>query len=279
MRPTLLLASCWSLYIQGVKGCWKKAMKAASLQGFKAARLPSKESTQRREEKEKKNNRPATRIPQEEDSKAKDPWKIFKRSLSPSEGRSLLHGSTLKQSGLNVSVWNRVRLDQEVSKKAHEQLVERVRTLEKDLSGSRNDLTTIRLERDKAVLEAQFAKEKLDSYMKEFEHQSTVDSIQSADEVREVMLGPSPFQIKGGNLLMKSTPNLFSEAKVQKEQRFEENMLRKKFDSTWSIRPSSMNITTSKTRARGSVKHLQNSTLRRKISKEGPRISWHQHLS
>ncbi|CAA6656561.1 unnamed protein product [Spirodela intermedia] len=59
----------------------------------------------------------------------------------------------------------------ESAKKGHEQLVERIRSLEEELATSRNDLGAIRLERDKMALEGNFAKEKLDSFMKEFEHQ------------------------------------------------------------------------------------------------------------
>ncbi|CAA7392158.1 unnamed protein product [Spirodela intermedia] len=59
----------------------------------------------------------------------------------------------------------------ESAKKGHEQLVERIRSLEEELATSRNDLGAIRLERDKMALEGNFAKEKLDSFMTEFEHQ------------------------------------------------------------------------------------------------------------
>lgn len=39
------------------------------------------------------------------------------------------------------------------------------------LSGDRSDIILLRSERDKMALDAKFARERLDSYMKEFEHQ------------------------------------------------------------------------------------------------------------
>ncbi|XP_078447741.1 nuclear pore anchor [Wolffia australiana] len=60
---------------------------------------------------------------------------------------------------------------QESAKKSQERLVERIRSLEDELNASRSDLSAIRLERDKMILEANFSKERLDSFMKEFDHQ------------------------------------------------------------------------------------------------------------
>ncbi|KAJ7982109.1 nuclear-pore anchor [Quillaja saponaria] len=60
---------------------------------------------------------------------------------------------------------------QEAFKKAKEQAAERVRRLEDDLAKSRNEIILLRSERDKLALEADFAREKLDNFMKEFEHQ------------------------------------------------------------------------------------------------------------
>ncbi|KAL5746674.1 hypothetical protein ACOSP7_027820 [Xanthoceras sorbifolium] len=60
---------------------------------------------------------------------------------------------------------------QEATKKAQEKATEKVRCLEEDLAKSRSDVISLRSERDKLALEAKFAREKLDSVMKEAEHQ------------------------------------------------------------------------------------------------------------
>ncbi|KAL5732068.1 hypothetical protein ACHQM5_004726 [Ranunculus cassubicifolius] len=60
---------------------------------------------------------------------------------------------------------------QDTSKKAHEQAVEQIKNLEEELDRSRKEAISLRLERDKSLLELNFARERLDSFMKEFEHQ------------------------------------------------------------------------------------------------------------
>ncbi|KAL4293697.1 hypothetical protein S83_062924 [Arachis hypogaea] len=60
---------------------------------------------------------------------------------------------------------------QEVAKKSLEKAAERVRCLEEDMAKARSDITVLRSERDKMELEAKFSKERLDSFMKEFEHE------------------------------------------------------------------------------------------------------------
>ncbi|XP_040999238.1 nuclear-pore anchor-like [Juglans microcarpa x Juglans regia] len=60
---------------------------------------------------------------------------------------------------------------QEASTKAQEQAVERGRCLEEELVKSRTEIISLRTECDKFALEANFARERLDSFMKEFEHQ------------------------------------------------------------------------------------------------------------
>ncbi|CAL5341417.1 unnamed protein product [Camellia sinensis] len=60
---------------------------------------------------------------------------------------------------------------QEATKKAQEEASEHVRCLEEDLGKLRSEMISPRLERDKLSLEANFAHEKLDRFMKEFEHQ------------------------------------------------------------------------------------------------------------
>ncbi|XP_073117973.1 nuclear-pore anchor [Elaeis guineensis] len=72
---------------------------------------------------------------------------------------------------------------QEVSKKAYEQLTERARNLEEDLAKLRGELTSLRSERDKMTLEASFARERLESFKKEFEHQRKEANAVSARNV------------------------------------------------------------------------------------------------
>ncbi|XP_062158169.1 nuclear-pore anchor isoform X2 [Alnus glutinosa] len=62
---------------------------------------------------------------------------------------------------------------EEATKKGQEQAVERVRCLEEELAKSRSEIISLRSERDKFALEANFAKERLDRFMKEFEQQRT----------------------------------------------------------------------------------------------------------
>ncbi|KAI3997019.1 hypothetical protein MKX01_021295 [Papaver californicum] len=60
---------------------------------------------------------------------------------------------------------------QEASKKAHEQAVQRTRHLEEEMAKSRSEIISIGLERDKLAMEVKFARDRLDSFMKEFGHQ------------------------------------------------------------------------------------------------------------
>ncbi|KAI3965981.1 hypothetical protein MKX01_010938, partial [Papaver californicum] len=60
---------------------------------------------------------------------------------------------------------------QEASKKAHEQAVQRARHLEEEMAKSRSEIISIGLERDKLAMEVKFARDRLDSFMKEFGHQ------------------------------------------------------------------------------------------------------------
>ncbi|KAK2421940.1 nuclear-pore anchor [Trifolium repens] len=64
-----------------------------------------------------------------------------------------------------------IESSQEVSKKSLDKAAERVRCLEDDLAKSRSEIIVLRSERDKIALEANFVRERLDSFMKEFEHQ------------------------------------------------------------------------------------------------------------
>ncbi|KAI5332476.1 hypothetical protein L3X38_022605 [Prunus dulcis] len=60
---------------------------------------------------------------------------------------------------------------QEGTRKAQDQAVEQVKCLEEDLARTRSEIISLRSERDKLALEANFARERLESFMKEFEHQ------------------------------------------------------------------------------------------------------------
>ncbi|KAL6912153.1 hypothetical protein ACP4OV_000958 [Aristida adscensionis] len=60
---------------------------------------------------------------------------------------------------------------QEVSKKAYEQVSERARRLDEELTKLRTELASLRSERDKAVLEADFARDRLNGFAAELEHQ------------------------------------------------------------------------------------------------------------
>ncbi|KAF3448815.1 hypothetical protein FNV43_RR09528 [Rhamnella rubrinervis] len=60
---------------------------------------------------------------------------------------------------------------QEAALKAKEQVAERVKCLEEALEKSRSEVMSLRSERDKLALEVNFARERLGSFMKEFEHQ------------------------------------------------------------------------------------------------------------
>ncbi|CAM0944242.1 unnamed protein product [Alopecurus aequalis] len=60
---------------------------------------------------------------------------------------------------------------QEVSKKTYEQVSERAKKLDEELTKLRAELGSLRSERDKAVLEADFARDRLNGYMTEIDHQ------------------------------------------------------------------------------------------------------------
>ncbi|KAK3159063.1 hypothetical protein QOZ80_2AG0145200 [Eleusine coracana subsp. coracana] len=60
---------------------------------------------------------------------------------------------------------------QEVSKKAYEKVSERAKGLDEELTKLRTELVSLRSERDKAILEAEFARDRLNGYAAELEHQ------------------------------------------------------------------------------------------------------------
>ncbi|KAI3733902.1 hypothetical protein L6452_13360 [Arctium lappa] len=59
----------------------------------------------------------------------------------------------------------------DASKRAQEQAYERIKLLEEEMTGLRGEIITLRSQRDRSTLEATFAHEKLDRFMKDFEHQ------------------------------------------------------------------------------------------------------------
>ncbi|KAK3004311.1 hypothetical protein RJ639_019727, partial [Escallonia herrerae] len=60
---------------------------------------------------------------------------------------------------------------QETGRKAQAQASERLKSLEEDLERLRNEIISLRSQRDKLALEASFAQEKLDRFMRDFDHQ------------------------------------------------------------------------------------------------------------
>lgn len=79
---------------------------------------------------------------------------------------------------------------QEVSKKAYEQVSERARSLDEELTKLRTELESLRSERDKAVLEADFARDRLNGFAVELEHQrkeSNSASLRNAELTRLVV--------------------------------------------------------------------------------------------
>lgn len=60
---------------------------------------------------------------------------------------------------------------QEASRKAQDRAAERVKCLEEDLAKTRSEIRSLRSERDQFASEANIAREKLESFMKEFERQ------------------------------------------------------------------------------------------------------------
>ncbi|KAL9321963.1 hypothetical protein ACSQ67_010016 [Phaseolus vulgaris] len=66
-----------------------------------------------------------------------------------------------------------IESSQEAAKKSLEKSAERVRCLEDDLAKSRSKIILLQSEREKMALEANFSRERLDSFMKEFEHQAS----------------------------------------------------------------------------------------------------------
>ncbi|XP_074591609.1 nuclear-pore anchor-like isoform X2 [Curcuma longa] len=77
---------------------------------------------------------------------------------------------------------------QDVSKKAYDRLAERSKGLEEDLAKLRGEVTLLRSERDKKVLEANFAKDQLGGLKKEIEHQRKEANAVSARNVEFTQL-------------------------------------------------------------------------------------------
>ncbi|XP_042407958.1 nuclear-pore anchor-like [Zingiber officinale] len=77
---------------------------------------------------------------------------------------------------------------QDVSKKAYDRLAERSKGHEEDLAKFRGEATLLRSERDKKVLEANFAKDQVDGLKKEIEHQRKEANAVSARNVELTQL-------------------------------------------------------------------------------------------
>lgn len=64
-----------------------------------------------------------------------------------------------------------VEISQETAQKTHEQAMERIRCLEEDIKSAKHEAYTLRSERDRLILESNYARERLDSFMKDSENQ------------------------------------------------------------------------------------------------------------
>lgn len=80
---------------------------------------------------------------------------------------------------------------QKASTRVEEQSAERVSRLEEDLEKARGEIISIRSERDKLALEANFARDKLNMYMKDIDHQrGETDDIRSRNvEFSQLIVG------------------------------------------------------------------------------------------
>ncbi|KAF7822471.1 nuclear-pore anchor [Senna tora] len=103
---------------------------------------------------------------------------MYKRLYEEEHNLHLAHSNPLEAPPVLVaadggrnSLKALIESSQEATKKSLEKAMEHVRCLEDDLTKSRSENIVLRSERDKLVLEANFARERLDSFMKEFEHQ------------------------------------------------------------------------------------------------------------
>lgn len=64
-----------------------------------------------------------------------------------------------------------VEISQETAQKTQEQATERIRCLEEDIKNAKHEAYTLRSERDRLLLESNYARERLDSFMKDSENQ------------------------------------------------------------------------------------------------------------
>ncbi|KAK4285608.1 hypothetical protein QN277_002284 [Acacia crassicarpa] len=101
---------------------------------------------------------------------------MYKRLYEEEHSLHLSHSSpseapTADADGGRSNLKAIIESSQEATKKSLEKAMERVRCLEDDLAKSRSENIILRSERDKSALEANFARDRLDSFLKEFEHQ------------------------------------------------------------------------------------------------------------
>ncbi|XP_028799696.1 nuclear-pore anchor isoform X2 [Neltuma alba] len=101
---------------------------------------------------------------------------MYKRLYEEEHSLHLSHSSpteapTADSDGGRNNLKNIIESAQEATKKSLERAMERVRCLEDDLAKSRSENIILRSERDKLALEANFARDRLDSFLREFEHQ------------------------------------------------------------------------------------------------------------
>ncbi|KAL7142917.1 hypothetical protein ABFS83_08G156600 [Erythranthe nasuta] len=95
--------------------------------------------------------------------------KLYEEEQKHHSHRTHLQEAVPEQGSREIVVLN--GSSHSTSRKVQEQSSERLKNLEEDLAKSRNEIISLRSARENAALEAKLAQEKLDRFMKDFEHQ------------------------------------------------------------------------------------------------------------
>ncbi|KAL8046100.1 hypothetical protein ABFX02_08G156700 [Erythranthe guttata] len=95
--------------------------------------------------------------------------KLYEEEQKHHSHRTHLQEAVPEQGSREIVVLN--ESSHSTSRKVQEQSLERLKNLEEDLAKSRNEIISLRSARENAALEAKLAQEKLDRFMKDFEHQ------------------------------------------------------------------------------------------------------------
>ncbi|GAB2250736.1 hypothetical protein Droror1_Dr00016986 [Drosera rotundifolia] len=101
---------------------------------------------------------------------------MYKRLYEEEHNSRLSHALTVNVASANQSERRKDQMllldsSQESTKKPQEPSSEHLRSLEEDLIRCRSEIAALQSERDKAVLEAQFSRERLERYTEEMDHQ------------------------------------------------------------------------------------------------------------